>query len=224
MKTNVSYTRLLCFSAVSLFLLGFIASGTAVAADASTPPKEDGSAKKLKVLFLCTGNSCRSQMAEGWAHALQNDLIEAYSAGVDPHGMNPNAVRVMKESGVDISSHKSEHVNDYLNVPLDYVIAVCGNADDKRPDFGRSVKVIFHPFDDPPKLAKTLEKEEDQLNCYRRVRDEIKDYVLAMTPASLEKEAKSGTTDVTVRKSFVRRSVERRPILGRFLPQTRFAR
>ena len=173
-----------------LAVLVFLATNFSPLYSAENSQAKEGQPKQLKVLFLCTGNSCRSQMAEGWAHALQSDRIEAYSAGIEPHGMNPNAVRVMKEAGIDISNQKSENVNDYLNVPLDYVIAVCGNANDKRPDFGKSVKVIYHPFDDPPKLAKTLENEEDQLNCYRRVRDEIKAYVETL-PVSLAKETKN---------------------------------
>jgi len=223
MKINGLFVRL-HFPVLFLMLLGFIMSGSVADEPSKTPPKEDGSSKKLKVLFLCTGNSCRSQMAEGWAHALQSDLIEAYSAGVEPHGMNPTAIKVMQEAGVDIGNQKSEHVNDYLNMPLDYVIAVCGNANDKRPTFARTVKVIYHPFDDPPKLAKELENEEDQLNCYRRVRDEIKSYVSTMTPASLAKEAKSETTDVSTRKFPVRRNVERRPLVGRILQQFFFTR
>jgi arsenate reductase len=141
--------------------------------------------KKLKVLFLCTGNSCRSQMAEGWAESLKSDKIEAYSAGIETHGLNPNAVRVMKEAGVDISHHKSQHINEFKDIPLDYVITVCGHADENCPVFPRSVKVVHHPFDDPPKLAKGFEKEEDKLNCYRKVRDEIKAYVASL-PESLK--------------------------------------
>lgn len=148
-------------------------------------PKQ--SPNKIKVLFLCTGNSCRSQMAEGWTRQLKGNKIEAYSAGIETHGLNPNAVRVMKEAGVDISKHKSQHIDEFKNVPLDYVITVCSHADEHCPVFPRSVKVIHHPFDDPPKLAKAFEKEEDKLNCYRKVRDEIKLYIETL-PESLKKE------------------------------------
>ena len=84
--------------------------------------------KKLKILFLCTGNSCRSQMAEGWARALKSDVIEAYSAGIETHGMNPNAVKVMAEAGVDISGQRSKTVDELVQVPFDLVVTFCGNA------------------------------------------------------------------------------------------------
>src|SRR4051812_26435573 len=109
---------------------------------------------KLKILFLCTGNSCRSQMAEGWARKLKGDTIDAYSAGVEPHGMNLLAVRVMAEAGVDISSHCSKHVDELRDIPFDYVITVCGHADETCPAFGGKTKRIHVPFDDPPKLAR----------------------------------------------------------------------
>jgi arsenate reductase (thioredoxin) len=134
--------------------------------------------RKLKILFLCTGNSCRSQMAEGWAHALKSDVIEAWSAGIETHGLNPNAVKVMAEAGVDISGHKSENVADLLHIPFDYVITVCGHANEHCPFFPGKAKVIHVGFDDPPKLARELAAKgvdaEGQLDCYRRVRDEIK--------------------------------------------------
>ncbi len=137
--------------------------------------------KKMKILFLCTGNSCRSQMAEGWARALKSDVLEAYSAGIETHGLNPNAVKVMAEAGVDISRHKSENVADLLHIPLDYVITVCGHANENCPLFPGKAKVVHVGFDDPPKLARELAAQgadaEAQLDCYRRVRDEIKAFV-----------------------------------------------
>ena len=137
--------------------------------------------KKMKILFLCTGNSCRSQMAEGWARALKSDVLEAYSAGIETHGLNPNAVKVMAEAGVDISEHKSENVADLLHIPLDYVITVCGHANENCPLFPGKAKVVHVGFDDPPKLARELAAQgadaEAQLDCYRRVRDEIKAFV-----------------------------------------------
>ena len=90
-------------------------------------------AKKLKVLFLCTGNACRSQMAEGWARALRSDAIEPYSAGIETHGLNPNAVKVMAEAGVDISGHRSKKVDELRDVKLDVVVTVCGHADATCP-------------------------------------------------------------------------------------------
>lgn len=88
---------------------------------------------KLNILFLCTGNSCRSQMAEGWARHLKGDQINAYSAGVSPHGMNRIAIRVMKEAGVDISSQTSKHLDALADIPFDYVVTVCDNAHESAP-------------------------------------------------------------------------------------------
>ncbi len=144
--------------------------------------------KKLKILFLCTGNSCRSQMAEGWARALKSDELEAYSAGIETHGLNPSAVQVMAEAGVDISGHKSENVADLLHIPFDYVITVCGHANEHCPLFPGKAKVVHVGFDDPPKLATQVTGEEEKLNCYRRVRDEIKAFVEQL-PGNLEENA-----------------------------------
>ncbi|HEY2586191.1 MAG TPA: arsenate reductase ArsC [Tepidisphaeraceae bacterium] len=132
---------------------------------------------KLKVLFLCTGNSCRSQMAEGWARALRGAAIEAYSAGVEPHGMNPRAVQVMREAGVDIAGHRSKHVDELKDVPLDYVVTVCDHANETCPLFPGRTKVIHVGFDDPPRLAKEARSDEEALGHYRRVRDEIRHFV-----------------------------------------------
>jgi len=132
---------------------------------------------KLKVLFLCTGNSCRSQMAEGWAKALKSDVIEAYSAGIETHGMNPRAIKVMAEAGVDISCHRSKNVSELMEVPFDYVVTVCGNAHETCPMFPGKAKVVHVGFDDPPKLAKDAKTEEEALAHYRRVRDEIRWFV-----------------------------------------------
>lgn len=144
--------------------------------------------KKLKFLFLCTGNSCRSQMAEGWARALKGGVIEAYSAGIEAHGLNPNAVKVMAEAGVDISKHQSTLVDDVMNVDFDYVVTVCGHAHETCPIFPGKAKVVHVGFDDPPALARELAaqgaSEEVQRDCYRRVRDEIRAFVETL-PASL---------------------------------------
>lgn len=132
---------------------------------------------KSKVLFLCTGNSCRSQMAEGWARHLLGDRIETFSAGIEAHGMNPNAVRVMREAGVDISGQSSKLVATLAAVPLDLVVTVCGHANESCPAFLGSSRVVHVGFDDPPKLAKSAATEEEALGHYRRVRDEIRDFV-----------------------------------------------
>ena len=115
------------------------------------------------VLFLCTGNSCRSQMAEGWARALNGDRIEAYSAGIETHGLNPHAVRVMAEAGVDISKQESKHVDELKDVRFDYVVTVCGHADERCPSFPGRTKVIHVGFDDPPRLARDARTEQEAL-------------------------------------------------------------
>lgn len=139
---------------------------------------------KLNVLFLCTGNSCRSQMAEGWARALKSDVIEPYSAGIEPHGLNENAVRVMAEAGVDISSHHSKRVDELTGVPFDYVVTVCGHAHETCPVFLGKTRVVHVGFEDPPQLAKDARNEDEALGHYRRVRDEIRAFVKGM-PESL---------------------------------------
>jgi arsenate reductase len=146
-------------------------------------------AAKAKVLFLCTGNSCRSQMAEGWARALKADAIDAYSAGIETHGMNARAVKVMAEAGVDISHNRSKTADELMDVPFDYVVTVCGHANETCPAWlGRKAKVVHVGFDDPPKLAKTAATEEEALAHYRRVRDEIKAFILTL-PEALPKES-----------------------------------
>ena len=142
---------------------------------------------KLKIMFLCTGNSCRSQMAEGWAHALKGDIIDAYSAGVEPHGMNPLAVKAMAEAGVDITGQRSKHVDELANVPLDYVVTVCDNANETCPVFPGKTKRVHVGFDDPPRLAKDAKNEAEAMAHYRRVRDEIKAFVEKL-PDSITKQ------------------------------------
>jgi arsenate reductase len=132
---------------------------------------------KKKILFLCTGNSCRSQMAEGWAKHLKRDSIDAYSAGVEPHGMNKLAVAVMSEAGVDISGHHSKHVDELKDVSFDYVVTVCDHANETCPLFPGKTKIVHVGFDDPPRLAKTAKSEEEALAHYRRARDEIRRFV-----------------------------------------------
>ena len=142
-------------------------------------------ADKPKILFLCTGNSCRSQMAEGWARTLKGDVFEPYSAGIETHGLNPNAVKVMDEAGVDISGHHSQHVDELADVALDLVITVCGHAHENCPVFPGGARVVHHGFDDPPALARTAASEEEALDNYRRVRDEIRAFVEGL-PDNLE--------------------------------------
>ncbi len=132
---------------------------------------------KVKVLFLCTGNSCRSQMAEGWTRRLKGDAIEPYSAGIETQGLNPLAVRVMAESGVDISGHRSKHLDEVRDISFDYVVTVCDNANESCPVFPGKVKRLHVSFDDPPRLARNAKSEEEALGHYRRVRDEIRAFV-----------------------------------------------
>ena len=135
---------------------------------------------KKNILFLCTGNSCRSQMAEGWARALKGDLLNSYSAGVVRHGLNPSAVKVMAEVGVDISAHRSKTVDDLPQVEFDYVVTLCGHAAENCPYFPGQAKRLHVGFDDPPTLAQGAKSEEEALIHYRRVRDEIRAFVEGM--------------------------------------------
>ena len=129
-----------------------------------------------KVLFLCTGNSCRSQMAEGWAKHLKADVLEAYSAGITSHGLNPRAVQVMEEVDVDISTHESNSLEDLGVCDFDIVFTVCGNANETCPTFPGG-KIIHVGFDDPPTLTAEMNDEAEILPVYRRVRDELKSFV-----------------------------------------------
>jgi arsenate reductase (thioredoxin) len=140
--------------------------------------------RKLKVLFLCTGNSCRSQMAEGWARALKTGVIEACSAGIERHGMNPYAVQVMAEAGVDISCQRSKTLAELGPTDLDYIVTVCGHAHEHCPVFPGQTRVVHAGFEDPPALTRHLPDGEEKLAVYRRVRDEIRRFVEAL-PTSL---------------------------------------
>lgn len=130
-----------------------------------------------RVLFLCTGNSCRSQMGEGWARHLLAGVVEASSAGTEPGGLNPHAVRVMREAGVDISGHRSKSIDEFDVGLLDLVVTVCGAADEACPVLPPGVRVLHRGFDDPPALARDAATEEEALAHYRRVRDEIRVFV-----------------------------------------------
>ena len=145
----------------------------------------------MKILFLCTGNSCRSQMAEGWARHLKAGSIEPYSAGIAAHGLSPDAVRVMAEAGVDISSQRSKVVGELLDLEFDYVVTVCGHANENCPLLPGKAKVIHVGFDDPPRLAAEAKTEEERLAPYRRVRDEIRAFVEAL-PDSLDRLQRNG--------------------------------
>lgn len=140
---------------------------------------------KLKVLFLCTGNSCRSQMAEGWARHLKGGQIEAYSAGVEPHGMNERAVRVMAEAGVDIRGQSSKHLSILSHISFDVVVTVCGHAHETCPLFPGKTRVVHIGFDDPPALARNAASEEEALGHFRRVRDQIRAWIETL-PQSLK--------------------------------------
>lgn len=143
-------------------------------------------AEKTKILFLCTGNSCRSQMAEGWARSLKFEEIEAYSAGMVAHGMNQIAVQVMAEVGVDIGQHHSKTLKRLGNLTFDYVVTICADADEKCPVFPGDAKVVHRGFDDPPRLSATARTDEDAFEIYRRVRDEIRDFVETLPQALVE--------------------------------------
>lgn len=133
-----------------------------------------------RVLFLCTGNACRSQMAEGWARHLLADALDACSAGTAPHGVDPRAVAVMREAGVDISGHRSTSIDEVDPATIDLVVTVCANAHDACPVLPGSVRVLHRGFDDPPRLAKQAHSEPEALEPYRRVRDEIKAFVASL--------------------------------------------
>lgn len=133
-----------------------------------------------KILFLCTGNSCRSQMAEGWGRYLHPDRYEFYSAGIEKHGLNPLAVKVMGEAGVDISSQYSKLLSELEPITFDYVITVCDHAHEQCPLFaGKAIK-LHQEFPDPPRLARTAVSEEEALGHYRSVRDAIREYLVSL--------------------------------------------
>jgi arsenate reductase len=142
--------------------------------------------QKAKILFLCTGNSCRSQMAEAWTRHLKGDQFDAYSAGVNPKGVDPRAVKAMAEAGLDISGQKSKDVDAFGSMEFDYVITLCDNARESCPYFPAKTRLIHRGFDDPPNLAETAKSEDEAMTHYRRVRDEIKAFVEAL-PSELLK-------------------------------------
>jgi len=139
----------------------------------------------MNILFLCTGNSCRSQMAEGWAKHLKKGEIEASSAGIERHGMNPFAVKVMQEAGVDMSGHFSKTLDDLPNLEFDAVVTLCGHAKETCPFFPGAARRVHQGFDDPPSICSGMTDENEILAVYRRVRDEIRDFVHSL-PGSLK--------------------------------------
>jgi len=129
---------------------------------------------RIKVLFVCTGNSCRSQIAEGWARHLKSDAVEAYSAGVSPGTLNTTAVSVMAEAGVDISTQRPKHVDELLGIDFDYVVTICDNAKEKCPVFPGRTRHIHRPFEDPSFMSGT---EEQIMAAFRELRDQVKAFV-----------------------------------------------
>jgi len=126
-----------------------------------------------KILVLCTGNSCRSQMAEGWLRHFAKDKAEVYSAGIETHGVNPKAILFMKEAGIDISNHTSNHINEYKAIDFNYIITVCDHAKENCPYFPANAERFHHNFSDPSKVKGS---EEEIANAFRATRDEIRDY------------------------------------------------
>ncbi|MCH8546128.1 MAG: arsenate reductase ArsC [Cryomorphaceae bacterium] len=125
------------------------------------------------ILVLCTGNSCRSQMAEGYLRYFAENKASIFSAGVETHGVNPKAIASMREDGIDISNHTSNHVDEYSNIDFDFVITVCDHAKERCPFFPTSAKTFHHKFPDP---AKATGSEADIEAAFRNVRQQIKDY------------------------------------------------
>lgn len=132
---------------------------------------------KLKVLYLCTGNSCRSQMAEAWTRHLRGDAVETWSAGTRPKSLDRRAVEVMREVGVDISEQRSKAVEELLDLEIDYVVTVCDGAHESCPVFPGRARIVHRGFEDPPKLAEAAASEEEALSHYRRIRDQIRELV-----------------------------------------------
>ena len=126
-----------------------------------------------KILVLCTGNSCRSQIAEGYLRHFANGNAEVYSAGVETHGVNPKAIAIMQEDGIDISNHTSNNIDEYFDIDFDFVITVCDNAKERCPFFPTKAKKFHHNFSDPSKATGTDEEINEQ---FRQVRQQIKEY------------------------------------------------
>jgi arsenate reductase len=143
--------------------------------------------KKMKILYLCTGNSCRSQMAEAWTRYLRGDHFEAYCAGIQPKGVDPKAIRAMAEVGIDISGQESKDIDALGELEFDYVVTLCDNARETCPFFPAKTRLMHRGFDDPPRLAEHAKNQEEAMVPYRRVRDEIRAFVETL-PDSLREE------------------------------------
>jgi len=143
---------------------------------------------QTRVLFLCTGNSCRSQMAEGFSRHLKSGEIEAHSAGVNPKGVDPRAVKAMAEEGIDISAQKSRSIDEVKHLEFDYVITLCDNAQKTCPTFPAKTSVMHVGFEDPPRLAAAVRDGEETLTHYRRVRDEIRKFIEGLPEVLPEKD------------------------------------
>ncbi len=128
---------------------------------------------KKNILVLCTGNSCRSQLAEGYLRHFHGEKANVHSAGVETHGVNPRAIATMKEDGIDISAHTSNHVDEYLHIPFDLILTVCDHASERCPIFPSKAKRVHHNFTDPAKVTGT---EEEIMAKFRKVREDIKAY------------------------------------------------
>jgi arsenate reductase len=148
---------------------------------------ERNMAIKKKMLFVCTGNSCRSQMAEAWTRHLLGDLFEAYSAGTQPRDVDPRAVKAMAEAGIDISGQQSKDIDSLRNMEFDYVVTLCDDAKASCPFFPAKTRLLHRGIDDPPILAEGAHDEEEAMAHYRRVRDEIRAFVEKL-PESLEED------------------------------------
>jgi arsenate reductase len=143
------------------------------------------SRNKKRILYLCTGNSCRSQMAEGFTNALRGEEFEAFSAGVAPKGIDPRAVTVMAEENIDLAGQDSKDVEQFVGQPWDWVVTLCDNARESCPFFPGPVKKVHRGFPDPPHMAQGAANENEALEHYRKVRDQIKAFVLNL-PGNLE--------------------------------------
>lgn len=130
--------------------------------------------EKKKVLILCTGNSARSQMAEGLLKHICQDEFEIYSAGTEPFAVRPEAIKVLREIGIDISENRSKSVNEFADVKIDYVLTVCDHAQENCPYFPAKTRLVHHSFVDP---AAAAGDEEKRLSAFRRARDEIEKYL-----------------------------------------------
>lgn len=146
---------------------------------------------KDKIVFICTGNSCRSQMAEAFMEKYHGDRYQAFSAGTNPSEVKPRAIKVLQEKGLDISKNSSKHISELPFTTADYVITVCDDAMENCPFFPATKKALHHSFDDPPALEKDEESEVEKLHHYRRVRDEIEAYIRQL-PDLLNRENEVG--------------------------------